>query len=229
MVAVFTDQWNRPFNCKNHRKRQRRFLESDKKASGLTAVFCEDWKDGDSDEDFEPSDTDDSPEPVASAWPRCEYEGYYSPFSATTTTSSTSTTHYIYPFGGPTPIMPTTAETFSLPLIISTDDEETTAEGYKHLECKAQSPLDFVNPKTPKNTPNTDENKMVTFGGEIVDYNWLSWNERRIRETGGFDYWSSFIECNITSSGDHEINSYQDAGTILKKSLEHSFDEFINY
>ncbi|KFY79518.1 hypothetical protein V499_01493 [Pseudogymnoascus sp. VKM F-103] len=228
VVAIFTDEWNRSFNRKNDRKRRRRFLESDEKVSGFTAVFCQDWKDGDSDEDFEPSDTDDFPKPLASAWPRCEYEGYYSPFSAATTSSYTSPTRHIYPFRGSAPPTPTAAETLDSPLIMSTDDEETIAEGYEHLEYQAKSPPEIMNPMTPNNIPTTDKEGMVPFREEIVDHHWLSWNEKRIREGGGFDYWSSFIECNIIAGGNHELDGCQGAGTTPEKSLEHSFDEFIN-
>lgn len=44
-TAVFSEDWNWPFNPKNPRSRRRRFAHTGERVSGFTAVFCDDWKD----------------------------------------------------------------------------------------------------------------------------------------------------------------------------------------
>lgn len=43
--AVFSDDWDWPFNPKKNRSRRRRFANRGERISGFTAVFCDDWKD----------------------------------------------------------------------------------------------------------------------------------------------------------------------------------------
>jgi len=45
VIAVFSDEWNWPFNPRNLRSKRQRFLNSGETISEFTAIFCDDWKD----------------------------------------------------------------------------------------------------------------------------------------------------------------------------------------
>jgi hypothetical protein len=47
LKAVYSDTWKRSFDAQNDRSRRREYACSGVRTSGLTAVFCEDWKDDD--------------------------------------------------------------------------------------------------------------------------------------------------------------------------------------
>ncbi|KFY22584.1 hypothetical protein V491_02756 [Pseudogymnoascus sp. VKM F-3775] len=205
-MPVFTNEWKRPFDRRNHRSRQPRFLESREKVSGFTAVFCHDWRDDDSEEDDEllvtpelETNMDVFPNPIASARSLCEYKEPYNPFKAATASSSTHPMRQKYIFKGYVPPTSTVTNAHSSPPIMPTYDKKIPTERRKYRRYTTQSLFDFENPVPQNNVTTTDEDELAPSGEDIADQYWLSGKEEGVTEGGGFEHWRSFLERHIVA------------------------------
>ncbi|KAI1371672.1 hypothetical protein F4677DRAFT_450156 [Hypoxylon crocopeplum] len=73
-AAVFSDDWNWPFNTKSRRSRRRRFAHSGERITGFTAVFCDDWKDSKGEDDVSLSGYDSASPQSSGSF--SSYEGH---------------------------------------------------------------------------------------------------------------------------------------------------------
>ncbi|KFY89895.1 hypothetical protein V498_06284 [Pseudogymnoascus sp. VKM F-4517 (FW-2822)] len=148
-TAIFTNDWNRSFNSKNHRPRRRRFARSGETISCFAPVFCEDWKDGENEvEQSTPTydeyvfpqkcrrfirdigckrkcGADDFAGSLTSIWSpyKGQYEQHYNSWTATSSTPQQNQ------FGAPAPSSRATPECLTPPFIIPVSDDETFVEG----------------------------------------------------------------------------------------------------
>jgi hypothetical protein len=72
------------------------------------------------------------------------------------------------------------------------------------------------------------EDIVVPLRDNIPDQHWFPEDDRGTGD-GGFDHWGRFIEWSIRARGRREREDFQDLDNSPEMSVEHDFEEFIEY
>lgn len=177
-----------------------------------------------------------------------QYEEHYNSWTATSPTPQQNQ------FEESAPSSRATLECLTPPFITLVSNEGTFVEGRARPEHPSQSLPSLVHPgfidiatemeRCPYPISVADESGdpfpaltdpfikaediVVPLRDNIPDQHWFPEDDRGTGD-GGFDHWGRFIEWSIRARGRREREDFQDLDNSPEMSVEHDFEEFIEY